>query len=108
MKGNVVRNGRCADPRMFMKMFLKQSRFSGEFLIKTHFLFPHRDKRERHLTTTVARYECAKGARHGNGAKLAGSEKVRLVIADVDGKLVTQEKVPAERNSEAYFYELLP
>src|SRR5262249_59243795 len=31
MKGNVFRNGRCADLRMLMKMFLERSRFSGEF-----------------------------------------------------------------------------
>ena len=34
-------------------------------------------------------------------------KKVRLVIADVDGTLGTQEKVLKERNSEAYFYDLL-
>src|SRR5262245_62584279 len=64
-KGNVFFNGRCGGTRMFMKMLLERSRFSGEFSSKTHFLFPHRDKREKHLTTTALGYECAKGARHG-------------------------------------------
>src|SRR5262249_31813525 len=30
-KGNVICNRRCDDTRMFMKIFLKRSRFSGEF-----------------------------------------------------------------------------
>src|SRR6516225_10956764 len=51
MKGNVFCNGRCGDTRMFMKKFLEPP---DEFSSKTHFLFPHPDTRENHLTAKTS------------------------------------------------------